>query len=105
MKGVSEEEAKYYLSLHDFNIKSAIIEYEEDVIWEKAQANKDKKKVEKERKRRHLGKILRRNKQIRSFIKFISLCFPRAQALIDPYANTELDAIPDQNNLDPDDGL
>ncbi len=51
----SEEEAKYYLSLHEFDFQAALQEYRDDVKWEKQQLEQrklNKKQIEEEKKKK-----------------------------------------------------
>lgn len=92
VKQVCEEEAHYYLSLHDFDFAKAVQEYEEDIAWEKQQGEKKAKKLAKKRTK---------TRQAQDVIaSTFGMCIPGLRAIRptasnkhDQYADLELDEI------------
>jgi hypothetical protein len=86
-KQVSLEEATYYLSLHEWDFKEAILEYNEDVQWEKEQ----KEYKTKKRDRKNRKKI---SSTARRVLDLFGTCFPFLHSCLDPYGHAELDRLP-----------
>ena len=74
--GVGEDEARYYLSIHDFDLRMSVKEYKEDIEWEKEFAEKMKqKKKDKERRRKARLKHSDSSSSL-SLAKLLTVCFP-----------------------------
>jgi LysM repeat protein len=92
LKGVSIEEATYYLSLHEYEFRHAIEEYDSDIIWQREyEARKKQKSLAKQKK--HLP-LWKRN----SVIQLLSNCIPflittNNSDSNDLYGDLELDEI------------
>lgn len=86
LKGVSVEEATYYLSLHNYELRPAVFEYDEDVKWQKEFEEKKDSLIQK---KESIAKRL---------LNLISLCIPFlhiSTALDKEYNDLELDQIDD----------
>jgi hypothetical protein len=91
LKGVSVEEATYYLSLHNYELRPAVCEYDEDVKWQK---EFEQKKLQERR-----DSMLQKKESIaKRLLNLLSLCVPLphiSTALDKEYNDLELDQIDD----------
>lgn len=94
VKQIGREEAHYYLSLHDYDFREAIKEYNEDVQWEQEQREYKEKKKEKRKVKVNKWKEY---KFVRKFLDTFGTCFPILTKYLDPYSDLELDRLPDDD--------
>ncbi|KAG2387378.1 hypothetical protein C9374_001710 [Naegleria lovaniensis] len=93
---VSEDEARYYLSVHDFNFKEAVNELRSDLEWEKEY----QEKLEKKKRKKRVNKVLNQYPILLTISNFLSTCFPIQKRPVKNnvnYQDVELDMLPDDN--------
>ncbi|KAF0977230.1 hypothetical protein FDP41_003883 [Naegleria fowleri] len=93
---VSEDEARYYLSVHDFNFKEAVNELRSDLEWEKEYHEK----LEKKKRKKQVNKMLNQYPILLSISNLLSTCFPIQKRPVKNnvnYQDVELDMLPDDN--------
>ncbi|KAL9642210.1 hypothetical protein ABK040_007211 [Willaertia magna] len=95
---VCEDEARYYLSLHDFDFREAFKEYKSDIEWQR----EDEEKRRINTKRKEMKKFAQKYPLIVNIVSTLSFCFPflenTKKQLADPYGNVELDLLRETND-------
>ncbi|EFC35310.1 predicted protein [Naegleria gruberi] len=88
---VCEDEARYYLSIHDFDFKEALQEHKSDLEWER----EHNEKLSKKKRKKQIDNFLDENPRVMNILRYLSFCIPNNINSRKKNKDVELDLIQD----------